>query len=48
MSEKTLNQLELLAERMSTPDRKISPMQVAAQLLENSVDELAGEFAKSH
>ena len=37
MSEATFRNLTQLAEKMSTPDRKISPMQVAAQLLEEAV-----------
>lgn len=37
MSEETLKQLTELANAMSTEERKISPMQVAAQLLEDSL-----------
>lgn len=37
MSSKTLKRLEQLAEECSTPKRRVSPMQVAAQLLEQSV-----------
>ena len=41
MSDKTLERLELLSRKLSTPDRRISPMQVAAHLLENSVVQMA-------
>ncbi|MGD9635009.1 MAG: hypothetical protein AB7U97_17140 [Pirellulales bacterium] len=37
MSAKTLASLEALSETLSTADRKISPMQVAANLLEQGV-----------
>jgi hypothetical protein len=37
MSPKRRTKLDRLAEQMSTADRKVSPMQVAAQLLENAV-----------
>jgi hypothetical protein len=37
MSEATERKLAELAERISTPERKVSPMQVAAQLLEEAV-----------
>jgi hypothetical protein len=37
MSEKTASKLRRLALRASSADRKISPMQVAAQLLEEAV-----------
>lgn len=37
MSEKTARKLRRLAGRASTPRRKISPMQLAAQLLEDAV-----------
>jgi hypothetical protein len=37
MSDATLSRLTKLAEAMSTGDRKVSPMQVAAQLLEEAV-----------
>jgi hypothetical protein len=39
MSEATRRRLSLLAERASTGGRKVSPMQIAAQILE---DALAG------
>jgi hypothetical protein len=38
MSEATLEKLSQLAEEMSTPQRRISPMQVAAQLLEEALE----------
>jgi hypothetical protein len=37
MSEATAQKLAEIAEAMSTPQRKVSPMQVAAQLLEEVV-----------
>jgi hypothetical protein len=37
MSEATVQKLARLAERASTPHRRVSPMQVAAQLLEDAV-----------
>jgi hypothetical protein len=37
ISQETQNQLILLADRLSTPERCISPMQVAAELLEEAV-----------
>jgi hypothetical protein len=37
MSEETMRKLARLAELASTPERRISPMQVAAQLLEEAV-----------
>lgn len=37
MSEETAQRLARLAELASTPDRRVSPMQVAAQLLEEAV-----------
>lgn len=42
MSEETLERLEGLAEAVSTSERKVSPMQVAAQLLEESIGRLEG------
>ena len=41
MSEETLERLTQLAESISTAERKVSPMQVAAQLLEDSVDRVS-------
>jgi hypothetical protein len=38
MTEATAQRLAELAEAMSTPERQVSPMQVAAQLLEEAVD----------
>jgi hypothetical protein len=43
MSEATKRRLARLAEKASTPERKISPMQLAAQLLEEALAELAEE-----
>jgi len=40
MSEATHSQLQMLAEQLSTAERRVSPMQVAAQLLEESVERL--------
>ncbi len=37
MSEATQRRLAEIAEAMSTPERRVSPMQVAAQLLEEAV-----------
>ncbi len=37
MSEATRRRLVEIAEQMSTPERRVSPMQVAAQLLEEAV-----------
>ena len=37
MSEKTLHELQRLADRASAPGRKVSPMQVAAHLLERAL-----------
>jgi hypothetical protein len=45
MSEDTQRALERLAELSSTPDRRISPMQLAAQLLEETVQRLVEETA---
>ena len=45
MSEQTLRRLEELAEAVSTPERHVSPMQVAAQLLEEVVEEYAKKSA---
>jgi hypothetical protein len=43
MSEETLERLEEIAESVSTADRKVSPMQVAAQLLEDGLGGIASE-----
>jgi hypothetical protein len=40
MSAATARRLAQIAAQMSSPDRKISPMQVAAQLLEKAVDQV--------
>ena len=41
MSEATELKLRKLAERASTPDRRVSPMQLAAHLLEKAVAEVS-------
>jgi len=41
MSQETLERLTQLAESISTAERKVSPMQVAAQLLEASLDRVS-------
>jgi hypothetical protein len=41
MTEETKGQLTTLAEKLSNEGRRISPMQVAAQLLEESVSQYA-------
>jgi hypothetical protein len=43
MSEETKQQLAALAEKLSNGGRRVSPMQVAAQLLEESVSRYAGD-----
>jgi hypothetical protein len=43
MSAATLHKLIQLAEDMSTPGRKVSPMQVAAQLLEEAVRQVGAK-----
>ena len=45
MSAATERKLVELAEAMSTPGRKVSPMQVAAQLLEGAVARLESGVA---
>jgi hypothetical protein len=45
MSDATRQQLEKLAKQLSTPERQISPMQVAAQLLEDAVGRVIGASA---
>ena len=40
MSEETVRKLTRLAEKASTPERSVSPMQVAAQLLEQALGEV--------
>jgi hypothetical protein len=40
MSRETEALLILLAEKLSTPERRVSPLQLAAQLLEESVQQL--------
>ena len=41
MSDETLEQLRQLASRFSNSSRKVSPMQVAAQILEETVEKYA-------
>ena len=43
MSRETEDQLVLLAERLSTPQHRVSPMQLAAQLLEETLRKKAEE-----
>jgi len=43
LSEAAIRKLTRLAERASTPERKVSPMQLAAQLLEEAVAALPDE-----
>src|SRR5438128_530038 len=43
MSEETARKLTRLAELASTPERRISPMQLAAQLLEDAVAQCAAD-----
>jgi hypothetical protein len=43
MSEATARRLSRLAEEASTPSRKISPMQLAAQILEDALNGLPDE-----
>jgi hypothetical protein len=43
MSEATARRLIRLAEKASTGERKISPMQLAAQILEDALAELSDE-----
>ena len=44
MSDETLERLQQLATRLSSSQRSVSPMQVAAQILEESVEKYAGEI----
>lgn len=43
MSEATLQRLEELAQQLSSDERRVSPMQVAAQLLEAGLDRVNEE-----
>src|SRR5947209_5246755 len=43
MSAATQQRLAEMAEDMSTPERRVSPMQVAAQLLEEAVGRVGGQ-----
>ena len=45
MSKATAHKLADIAEAMTTPQRRVSPMQVAAQLLEEAVRRLPGDLA---
>jgi hypothetical protein len=48
MSESTYRILAEIAESMSTPERKVSPMQVAAHLLEEAIHQVpVAEFEES-
>jgi hypothetical protein len=47
MSEATQRRLVEIAEEMSTPERRVSPMQVAAQLLEEAVNRVRTEAGGS-
>ena len=42
MSDETFKKLEELASKVSTDDRKVSPMQLAAQLLEEAIGRCDG------
>lgn len=46
MSSATLLNLAALAEKVSTPERKVSPMQLAAQLLEDAIQKLIEQHPK--
>lgn len=46
MKEETLKQLRELAESLSGEGRKVSPMQVAAQLLERGLEQLVGHGSR--
>jgi hypothetical protein len=43
MSDETFNKLEQLAAKISTDARKISPMQLAAQMLEEAIARCSNE-----
>lgn len=45
MSEATFAKLSQMAEDLSTPERRVSPMQVAAQLLEEALGRVRGQPA---
>lgn len=47
MSDATADKLSRIAEALSTPKRKVSPMQVAAQLLEDAVEHVKVKAGKS-
>lgn len=44
MSEQTKQQLTVLADKLSSHDRRVSPMQVAAHLLEESVSQYSDKI----
>lgn len=44
MAPETLTALERLAERVSSPDRRVSPMQLAALLVEEAAERLLAEL----
>lgn len=48
MSKRTLATLEAAAEKISTPERRVSPMQIAALLLEEAVQGIAEQLEKTH
>jgi hypothetical protein len=48
MKEETLAQLQALATQFSNEGRAISPMQVAAQLLEKSLEQVMKEGSQTH
>jgi hypothetical protein len=46
MNPETLTALERLAESMSTEDRRVSPMQVAALLVEDAAERLLANLVE--
>lgn len=46
MTEETLTTLERLAESLSTDERRVSPMQVAALLVEDAAERLSTELVE--
>lgn len=46
MNEETLTTLERIAELLSTEERRVSPMQVAALLVEDAAEQLSLEFVE--
>lgn len=47
MSEQTLTTLEAAAEQLSTPQRRVSPMQIAALLLERAIQGIAEQLEQN-